>query len=194
MEAAAQSHNYHRNASPIANHIGAKTESARTSAHVAFAMRLRPDITKTKTIVNNKISRFQDFCLNAVPKHMATTESNREPVKEENIKIKEEEQKSKKMLPPPPEKPEPGDCCGSGCVRCVWDVYYEELEAYDKLYKCDSNDSKSNFDWLVCRFLFLFFIFVMRFCSWLDNNLSFGHDYSLCIVCTSNSMVMNSYL
>ncbi|XAR57946.1 hypothetical protein NMG60_11026264 [Bertholletia excelsa] len=36
-------------------------------------------------------------------------------------------------LPPPPEKPEPGDCCGSGCVRCVWDVYYEELEAYDKL-------------------------------------------------------------
>lgn len=159
MEAAAQSHNYHRDASPIANHIGAKTESPRTSAHVAFAMRLRPDITKTKTIVNNKISRFQDFCLNAVPKHMATTESNREPVKEENIKIKEEEQKSKKMLPPPPEKPEPGDCCGSGCVRCVWDVYYEELEAYDKLYKCDSNDSKSNYDWLVCRLL-VYFLFL----------------------------------
>ncbi|KAK5843756.1 uncharacterized protein LOC108485673 [Gossypium arboreum] len=46
--------------------------------------------------------------------------------------------------PPPPEKPEPGDCCGSGCVRCVWDVYYEELEAYNKLYKSDSNGSKSN--------------------------------------------------
>lgn len=46
-------------------------------------------------------------------------------------------------VPPPPEKPEPGDCCGSGCVRCVWDVYYEELEAYNKLYKYDSNDSKS---------------------------------------------------
>ncbi|KAJ0746520.1 putative oxidoreductase-like protein [Helianthus annuus] len=26
------------------------------------------------------------------------------------------------------EKPLPGDCCGSGCcVRCFWDVYYDEL-------------------------------------------------------------------
>ncbi|KAH6796744.1 oxidoreductase-like protein [Perilla frutescens var. hirtella] len=41
--------------------------------------------------------------------------------------------------PPPPEKPLPGDCCGSGCVRCVWDVYYEELEEYNKL--CDSKIS-----------------------------------------------------
>ncbi|KAL1567931.1 hypothetical protein AAHA92_03350 [Salvia divinorum] len=39
---------------------------------------------------------------------------------------------------PPPEKPLPGDCCGSGCVRCVWDVYYEELEEYNKLQKVDS--------------------------------------------------------
>lgn len=36
-------------------------------------------------------------------------------------------------LPPPPEAPSPGDCCGSGCVRCVWDIYYDELEAYNKL-------------------------------------------------------------
>ncbi|KAL8047333.1 hypothetical protein ABFX02_08G234000 [Erythranthe guttata] len=36
---------------------------------------------------------------------------------------------------PPPEKPLAGDCCGSGCVRCVWDVYYDELEEYNKLYK-----------------------------------------------------------
>ncbi|XP_039069824.1 uncharacterized protein LOC120216477 [Hibiscus syriacus] len=47
-------------------------------------------------------------------------------------------------IPPPPEKPEPGDCCGSGCVRCVWDVYYEELEAYNKLYKSDPKDSTPN--------------------------------------------------
>ncbi|CAA0839238.1 Unknown protein [Striga hermonthica] len=40
-------------------------------------------------------------------------------------------------VPPPPEKPLPGDCCGSGCVRCVWDVYYEELEEYNKLYKAN---------------------------------------------------------
>ncbi|WOK95168.1 glyceraldehyde-3-phosphate dehydrogenase, testis-specific [Canna indica] len=35
-------------------------------------------------------------------------------------------------LPLPPEKPLPGDCCGSGCVRCVWDIYYEEVEAYNE--------------------------------------------------------------
>lgn len=43
--------------------------------------------------------------------------------KEKEEEIKEEES--------PPEKPLPGDCCGSGCVRCVWDVYYEELEEYN---------------------------------------------------------------
>lgn len=50
--------------------------------------------------------------------------------------------KSEKSPPPPPEKPLPGDCCGSGCVRCVWDVYYDDLEEYNKLYKSDS-DPKS---------------------------------------------------
>ncbi|XVF62135.1 hypothetical protein PTKIN_Ptkin08bG0192700 [Pterospermum kingtungense] len=55
-------------------------------------------------------------------------------------KGKEEENLGKESPPPPPppEKPEPGDCCGSGCVRCVWDVYYEELEAYNKLYNSNS--------------------------------------------------------
>ncbi|KAF4376871.1 hypothetical protein G4B88_015815 [Cannabis sativa] len=43
--------------------------------------------------------------------------------------------------PPPPEKPLPGDCCGSGCVRCLWDIYYDELEDYNKLYKTDSKPS-----------------------------------------------------
>ncbi|XWS42118.1 hypothetical protein CRYUN_Cryun17cG0141500 [Craigia yunnanensis] len=55
---------------------------------------------------------------------------------------KEEENLAKELLPPP-DKPEPGDCCGSGCVRCVWDVYYEELEAYNKLYNLDSKNSTS---------------------------------------------------
>lgn len=54
-------------------------------------------------------------------------------VKKEEEQVKE--QAETKKSPPPPEKPEPGDCCGSGCVRCVWDVYYEELEAYNKLYE-----------------------------------------------------------
>ncbi|KAL7104586.1 hypothetical protein ACP275_08G254900 [Erythranthe tilingii] len=46
-----------------------------------------------------------------------------------------EKSKSTPPIPPPPEKPLAGDCCGSGCVRCVWDVYYDELEEYNKLYK-----------------------------------------------------------
>ncbi|KAF5791302.1 putative Oxidoreductase-like domain-containing protein [Helianthus annuus] len=52
----------------------------------------------------------------------------------DNLKGTKETQKSPE-IPPPPEKPLPGDCCGSGCVRCVWDVYFEELAEYNKLYK-----------------------------------------------------------
>ncbi|MCO5558556.1 hypothetical protein L7F22_012144 [Adiantum nelumboides] len=36
-----------------------------------------------------------------------------------------------KQLGDPPEKPLPGDCCGSGCVRCVWDIYFEDLDLYN---------------------------------------------------------------
>ncbi|KAL2520461.1 uncharacterized protein Fot_24384 [Forsythia ovata] len=52
-----------------------------------------------------------------------------------------EKSKLKSNIPPPPEKPLPGDCCGSGCVRCVWDVYYEELDEYNKLYNTNSKPS-----------------------------------------------------
>ncbi|KAM1971797.1 hypothetical protein ACFX16_018683 [Malus domestica] len=71
----------------------------------------------------------------------AAATKTRVPQPIEAAKPKEEEAKSaeKTPPPPPPEKPEPGDCCGSGCVRCVWDVYYDELDEYNKLYKCDSN-------------------------------------------------------
>ena len=30
-------------------------------------------------------------------------------------------------LPEPPEKPEDRDCCGNGCVPCVFDIYEEEV-------------------------------------------------------------------
>jgi hypothetical protein len=66
---------------------------------------------------------------------MATTESKNlvEASKEETNKKETEDKKEVGVsVPPPPEKPEPGDCCGSGCVRCVWDVYYDELEDYNK--------------------------------------------------------------
>ncbi|MDR8391599.1 oxidoreductase-like domain-containing protein [Aliifodinibius sp. S!AR15-10] len=29
-----------------------------------------------------------------------------------------------------PEKPLPTDCCGSGCERCVYDIYVEQLKQY----------------------------------------------------------------
>lgn len=32
--------------------------------------------------------------------------------------------------PIPPERPFPGDCCNSGCERCVFVVYEEAMEAY----------------------------------------------------------------
>ncbi|TAH45272.1 MAG: hypothetical protein E6Q43_00300 [Dokdonella sp.] len=34
--------------------------------------------------------------------------------------------------PPPqkPDPPDPGDCCGGGCVRCVFDVHEDALERY----------------------------------------------------------------
>lgn len=49
------------------------------------------------------------------------------------VPIEQSERKSCVSQPTPPEKPLPGDCCGSGCVRCVWDLYYEELEEYNSL-------------------------------------------------------------
>ncbi len=35
--------------------------------------------------------------------------------------------------PPPvrPSEPDTADCCGEGCVRCVYDVYEEALERYE---------------------------------------------------------------
>lgn len=30
-----------------------------------------------------------------------------------------------------PQPPEPGECCGSGCSPCVWDIYYDKLEKYE---------------------------------------------------------------
>ncbi|HEX9389690.1 MAG TPA: oxidoreductase-like domain-containing protein [Usitatibacteraceae bacterium] len=34
--------------------------------------------------------------------------------------------------PVPPRKPEPHECCGTGCIPCVMDIYEEELWQYEK--------------------------------------------------------------
>jgi len=36
--------------------------------------------------------------------------------------------------PPPPEKPTPNECCGSGCVPCIYDYYYDALEKWQERY------------------------------------------------------------
>jgi hypothetical protein len=32
--------------------------------------------------------------------------------------------------PQPPREPDPAECCQSGCVRCVYDLYAEACETY----------------------------------------------------------------
>ncbi|MBI3715095.1 MAG: hypothetical protein HY255_03775 [Betaproteobacteria bacterium] len=34
--------------------------------------------------------------------------------------------------PVPPRKPDPQECCGTGCIPCVMDLYEEELWQYEK--------------------------------------------------------------
>lgn len=34
------------------------------------------------------------------------------------------------MPPVPPPEPDAADCCGEGCVRCIYDVYDEKVERY----------------------------------------------------------------
>lgn len=38
-------------------------------------------------------------------------------------------------LPPKPEPPNPQDCCESGCTRCVYTVYDEELQRWKDAVK-----------------------------------------------------------
>ena len=35
-------------------------------------------------------------------------------------------------LPPRPIPPRPDECCGSGCVRCVYELYDEAVELWEK--------------------------------------------------------------
>jgi hypothetical protein len=36
--------------------------------------------------------------------------------------------------PPRPQRPDPNECCGGGCVPCILDYYYEELEKWEAKY------------------------------------------------------------
>ena len=34
--------------------------------------------------------------------------------------------------PAEPRKPEPNECCGTGCIPCVMDLYEEDLQQYEQ--------------------------------------------------------------
>jgi len=35
-------------------------------------------------------------------------------------------------MPLPPQKPAPAECCEAGCERCVFDLYAEALQSYQR--------------------------------------------------------------
>ena len=47
-------------------------------------------------------------------------------------------------LPDPPEKPQDSDCCGTGCIPCVFDIYEEEMSKWRR--ECDKIRSGQTVD------------------------------------------------
>lgn len=43
----------------------------------------------------------------------------------------------------PPEKPGPFDCCGQGCIPCVYDLYAEELRHYEEWRALQGNSEQA---------------------------------------------------
>lgn len=58
-------------------------------------------------------------------------------------------------LPPKPEEPRPEDCCGQGCQPCIYDIYQQQMSAWEAecrrleaaKYKSDSADVISPLRW-----------------------------------------------
>lgn len=106
------------------------------AAHCDFTQKLLPFNT---ALTKFPLQRTQPFFLQphrmADPSRAANTPAPHPIQPKPHALTDDNNPNPPKEIPPPPEKPEPGDCCGSGCVRCVWDIYYEELEQYNNLYK-----------------------------------------------------------
>jgi len=45
--------------------------------------------------------------------------------------------KQKRQIPPPPVKPDPHECCGSGCTPCIFDYYEIALDKWKEKYAID---------------------------------------------------------
>lgn len=50
---------------------------------------------------------------------------------------------SDKKIPPKPEKPDPYECCGGGCVPCIYDFYYAQLDKWEELYGTGKSSSQA---------------------------------------------------
>ena len=48
------------------------------------------------------------------------------------------------VLPPRPTPPRPEDCCGSGCVQCIYVVYDDALMAWEQEVKRILADAKAS--------------------------------------------------
>ncbi|GAU31205.1 hypothetical protein TSUD_210630 [Trifolium subterraneum] len=108
-----------------------------------FTQKLLPlNIIATTTNTNSHLHRTSPYFFLQQPYRMAESVGTSNIPAPHPIQPKPNSEAEKKEIPPPPEKPESGDCCGSGCVRCVWDIYYDELEEYNKLYKQEDPKSK----------------------------------------------------
>jgi len=46
-------------------------------------------------------------------------------------------------MPAAPRKPEPHECCGTGCIPCVMDIYEEELFEYEKALRKQAESDQS---------------------------------------------------
>ncbi|KAK4760829.1 hypothetical protein SAY87_005722 [Trapa incisa] len=125
---------------PTANHRRPQKREKNVRAATGESMaRLRGAAalkSQTVAIMSSMIVRHRFQVLNRV--FCATNARSPDPTFEEArdkvvAAAGEGEKADEVKLPPPPERPLPGDCCGSGCTRCVWDVYHEELQAYKDL-------------------------------------------------------------
>lgn len=45
-----------------------------------------------------------------------------------------------------PTSPEPNDCCGNGCVPCIWDIYYEELRKWQNAQNLEIKEKNNEID------------------------------------------------
>jgi hypothetical protein len=48
------------------------------------------------------------------------------------LRIRLDDQGNSATVPDKPQPVDPDLCCMSGCARCVWDIYAEELQAYEE--------------------------------------------------------------